>query len=210
MAGLTQTRLLGVATLTCLLLGGGGAARAQTPTAPAVDAAPAPAPAAARATGLVSTSASKARLLAPPASVTRETVPDSAKDGDLAQYAVFASWAGPWGPWVGGSFGMFRAFRVDLGATQRLTYRSVCVGSRCENVIDGRAGLTFGWAISVAIVSYNGVEGSFGLAVFDNHDVTPTARLALTLDAAWLPFRVPKTRVFLSYPIGLGVEWGSP
>jgi hypothetical protein len=39
-------------------------------------------------------------------------------------------------------------------------------------------------------------------------DMVPTGQLTVPLDAHWLPFRVPKTRVRITYPIGVGIEWG--
>lgn len=114
------------------------------------------------------------------------------------------------GPRVGASAGIYRAFEVHLGVLVD-KYTTGTTGTNPMPMTSRETRVFYG--ASAAFLSYAGVEASGGIVVQlgdgDTGDFQPIAELSVALDAHWLPFRVKNTRARLTYPIGLGIEWGA-
>jgi len=155
-------------------------------------------------TGLVPSSAGDQRLAQHELALERETtVPDHPFTA-----SVFADYWFTAGPRVGGTVGMFRAFEAHLGV---LLDSQTVMGTMPGTTTTTSSTRIF-YGITAGLLSIRGVQLAGGLIVHtgqgDTGEMIPTGQLTVPLDAHWLPFRVEKTRVRITYPIGIGIEWG--
>jgi hypothetical protein len=172
------------------------------PVAPVEPPAPPPAP---RVPGLLPSSAADQSLATHGYALEKETtVPDHQFTA-----SVFADYWFTAGPRIGGTAGMFRAFEAHFGVLLD-TETTMGVGG-------GPSTSTFSTRImygaSMGLLSYRGIQLAAGLIFLagrgDTSATVLTGQLSVPLDAHWLPFRVENTRVRVTYPIGIGIEWGA-
>ena len=178
-----------------------------TPTEPVapVEPPPPPPPPAPKFTGLLASSATDQHLARHDLALDKETtVPDHPFTG-----FVFADYWFMNGPRFGATAGMFRSFEAHLGVLlDSKTTMSGTGGSSTSSV-----STRFFYGASVGLLSLYGVQLAGGITVLtgsgDTSDMVPNGTLSLPLDAHWLPFRVEKTRLRITYPVGIGIEWGN-
>lgn len=174
------------------------------PVAPVEPTPPPPPPPPPRFTGLVPSSAGDQSLAMHEQALERETtVPDHPFTA-----SVFADYWFTAGPRVGGTAGMFRAFEVHLGVL--LDSNTTMPTPPTPPTSTSSTRIFYG--VTVGLLSYRGVQLAGGFVALtgqgDAGDMVPTGQLTVPLDAHWLPFRVANSRVRITYPLGVGIEWG--
>jgi hypothetical protein len=131
------------------------------------------------------------------------TVPDHPFTASL-----FADYWFTAGPRIGGTAGMFRSFEAHFGVLLD-TLTTMGVGG-APSTSSSETRIFYG--ASVGLLSYAGIQLAGGLIFLtgqgDTGETIPTGQLTLPLDAHWLPFSIANTRVRITYPIGVGIEWG--
>lgn len=141
-----------------------------------------------------------------PSPIEREVgIQDPTGGRQLFQWSVFGDWMHVHGPFVGASVGMYRGVSIFLGGTNHVAQSSKCPDGICTDVT-GKFGLAYG--VTVAALSINRIELSGG--AFYAGRIRPLARLSVPLDLPWMPVAIPDARIRVSYPFGIGLEWGSP
>lgn len=184
---------------------------AMTPTEPVtpvvpVEPAPPPPPPAPKFTGLMASNATDQHLARHDLALDKETtLPDHPFTGFVFGDYWFTS-----GPRLGVTAGVFRAFELHLGVLlDSKTTMPAMVGGPTTSSSSTR----FFYGGSVGLLSLYGIQLAGGLTALlgdgDTSDIVPNATLSLPLDAHWLPFHIEKTRVRITYPVGIGIEWGN-
>lgn len=159
------------------------------------------------------------QLLAHPTSIERETpLPDRDFTWSVtADYwfafrprlgaAADAGAGGSTGPLVGVRAGIYRSIEVFLGALYDT--RTTMTGTNM--VMTGRE-TRIAYGVTLVSGSYAGFMVRAGMTMLggsgDTNGAIPTLSVALSLDARWLPFRIPNMRLRTGYPLGIGLEWG--
>jgi hypothetical protein len=146
-------------------------------------------------------STAEQRLFTHPVALDRETtLPNHELTVGLLADFWFQS-----GPRAAATFGLYRAFELELGVVYD-TDTPMTAGAEFSR------SLRFMATGTLAMFSYRSVMLKGGLAMAfgdgDLPDTFLTANLTVPLDAPWLPFRLTNARARVTYPIGLGIEWG--
>jgi hypothetical protein len=174
------------------------------PVGPVPPVEPPPPPPPPRVPGLLPSSIGDQSLVTHAYALDKETtVPDHTFTASL-----FADYWFTAGPRVGGTAGMFRSFEAHFGVL--LDTLTTMSASGAPSTSSSSTRIMYG--ASIGLVSYAGIQLAGGMIFLTGQGNTaamvPTGQLTVPLDAHWLPFSVANTRVRITYPIGLGIEWG--
>lgn len=173
------------------------------PVAP-VEPPPPPPPPPPRFTGLLPSTAADQHLATHDQALEGETtVPDHPFTA-----SVFGDYWFSAGPRVGGTAGMYRAFEAHLGVLIDSTTTMPTPPAAPTSTSSTR----IFYGVTVGLLSYRGVQLAGGIVSLtgrgDAPDTLLTGQLTVPLDAHWLPFRVANSRLRITYPVGVGIEWG--
>jgi len=150
--------------------------------------------------------------------VDREVVTDESYMGrGWFQTHLAAGWLPTYGPWVAGGLGMHHAMRLELGTTRK----PVKVQQGKTKTVEA-GDFTFAIGFRLLALSFNGWQLDGGLMMVGSRSLRGQVSVAVPLNAAWMPKRLPDLRARLHYmtadigdadasPQGIGasVEWGA-